>query len=67
MWKLGGEVPAFDWSGAEVQSRELSGVKGSTHLVFWVFHLHEHAKPGGGRLILLPLLVIQLRPVVSWR
>lgn len=67
MWKLGEEVPAFDWSGAEVQSGGLSEAKGSTNLVFWVLHLHEHAKPRGGRLILLPLLVIQLRPVVSWR
>lgn len=65
MWKLGGEVPAPAWSSAEVQRGGLSGAKGPANLVFWVLHLHEHAKSGGGWLVLLSLLVIQLRPVVS--
>lgn len=67
LWRIGGEVPAPAWSGAGVQSGGLGGAQGPAHLVLWVLHLHEHAKPGGGRLVLLPLLVIQLRPVVSWR
>lgn len=67
MWKLGEEIPARASSGAEMRNGGLSGAKGQAHLVFWVLHLHEHAKPRGGRLVLLPLLVIQLCPVVSWR
>lgn len=67
MRKLGEEVPAPAWSGAQVQSGGLSGAKEPTHLVLWVLNLHEHAKPGGGRLVFLSLLVIQLRPVVSWK
>lgn len=65
LWRIGGEVPAPAWSGARVQRGGLGGAQGPAHLVLWVLHLHEHAKPGGGRLVLLPLLVIQLRPVVS--
>lgn len=65
MWKLGAEVPEPAESGAEVHNKGLGGAKGPAHLVLWVLHLHEHAKPGGSRLVLFPLFVIQLRPVVS--
>lgn len=70
VWRLprgGAEVPAAAGSGAQVRSAGLGGAEGPAHLVLRVLHLHEHAQPGGGRLVLLPLLVIQLRPVVSWR
>ena len=53
--------------GGEGESAFRAILPGQDNFILWVFNLHEHAKPRGGRLVLLSLLVIQLRPVVSWR
>ncbi|TNN72050.1 Transmembrane protein 216 [Liparis tanakae] len=37
------------------------------HLVIGVFDLHEHPQALSGRHVLLPLLIVQLRPVVPYR
>ena len=52
--------------GGEGESAFRAILPGQDNFILWVFNLHEHAKPRGGRLVLLSLLVIQLRPVVSY-
>lgn len=52
--------------GHESEPAFRATLPGQNGLVFWVLHLHKHAKPRGGRLVLFPLLVTQLRLVVFY-